>query len=342
MNRIRRPFGIACLALAVSISAFALEQWKQWKAPRVLQPVGELVEVDGRRSHIVCAGSGSPTVVLEAGLDPWGALSWARVQPEISNITRVCAYDRAGIAWSEPRGEKRDASRIAEELHKLLRAKSESPPYVLVGHSQGGTYARVFAGRYRKEVVGFVFIDSSTPRQDESLPQPAWAGAMIWLSRGLSETGLDRLRGLGGMPWLAESQRDALQALAPGSTRAIHHELRAISESSDQDEATASLGDRPLVVLTAGESVRRTPAWYALQAQLAGRSTNSDHRIIHGADHYIQNDRPESVIAAIAEVVHAVRVPCATSRLGSQAGNAGDRGAAGRRTRASNTTIPAS
>jgi alpha/beta hydrolase fold len=136
------------------------DQWGRWNTARVYPPPGDLVEFDGARSHLHCVGHGSPTVLLEAGLDPSGSFSWRRVLPDIAVTTRVCAYDRAGILWSEPRPGPRDAHRIADELHALLAAASEPPPYVMVGHSFGGLLVRVFDRRFKGEVVGFVLVDS--------------------------------------------------------------------------------------------------------------------------------------------------------------------------------------
>ena len=124
--------GAASLVLLL-VAGVVYEQWSRRSAARTFPPVRNLVEFDGSLSHLHCIGDGSPTVILEAGLDTRGSQAWVAVQPEIGSTTRVCSYDRAGIFWSEPRQEPRDANRIAEELHALLAAASESAPYVSVG-----------------------------------------------------------------------------------------------------------------------------------------------------------------------------------------------------------------
>src|ERR687893_2753882 len=112
------------------------------------QPPGRLVDVGGGISmHIYCTGEGSPTVVLDAGLNG-GTMSWAKVQEQVSNHTRVCSYDRAGMSWSEPGPKPRTFMRIADELHALLQAAGEQGPYVLVGHSVGAHTIRFFVQGY--------------------------------------------------------------------------------------------------------------------------------------------------------------------------------------------------
>jgi pimeloyl-ACP methyl ester carboxylesterase len=117
-----------------------------------------LVDVGGRRLNIVCAGTGSPTVILEAGLIA-DSSAWRLVQPEISRHTRVCSYDRAGLGFSDPTRSPRDAAAIVRDLHALLRGANVRPPYVLVGWSSGGLYTRLYQYRYPKEVSGLVEVD---------------------------------------------------------------------------------------------------------------------------------------------------------------------------------------
>src|SRR5215210_6539689 len=120
-----------------------------------------MVGVGGYRLHINCVGQGNPTVVLDAGSGGMSA-HWVRVQREVSGTTRVCAYDRAGMGWSEMGPDPRDAKQITSELHTLLKGAGIEGPYVLVGHSFGGMYMQTYAARYPDEVAGVVLVDSST------------------------------------------------------------------------------------------------------------------------------------------------------------------------------------
>lgn len=117
-------------------------------------PPGKMVDVGGLRMHIHCQGEvskGTPTVLMEAAEF---SLSWASVQPEVAKFARVCAYDRAGLGWSEASPDPRSGTNIVQELHTLLEQAGEKPPYLLVGHSKGGMYVRLFAQKYPLEVAG--------------------------------------------------------------------------------------------------------------------------------------------------------------------------------------------
>ena len=154
--------GLVVLAvIAVIYQAFGTEIYR-----RIYPPPGELVDVGGHSLHINCVGEGSPTVILESGS---GATSvdWANIQPEVANTTRVCAYDRAGTGWSEPGPGPGDPQQIAGELHTLLGNAGIDGPYVLVGHSFGGLYVRMYAELYPNEVEGMVLVDSSHPEQSK-------------------------------------------------------------------------------------------------------------------------------------------------------------------------------
>jgi pimeloyl-ACP methyl ester carboxylesterase len=137
---------------------------------RAYPPPGEMVDVGDHSLHINCIGHGSPTVILEAanfGMSAW----WVRVQKQLAQTTRVCAYDRAGLGWSERGPEPRDARQISSELHTLLKGADIEGPYVLVGHSYGGLYVRTYADRYPEETAGVVLVDSSHPEQFTRSPK---------------------------------------------------------------------------------------------------------------------------------------------------------------------------
>lgn len=116
------------------------------------------VATDGRTTRMLIAGSGPVTVVFESGLA--GPLEhWGRVQPFVSQFAKTVAYDRAGVGLSDAGPSPRDGRRIAGELHDALNSAGVPPPYVLVGHSLGGPFIRVFAGMYTREVNGMVLVD---------------------------------------------------------------------------------------------------------------------------------------------------------------------------------------
>jgi pimeloyl-ACP methyl ester carboxylesterase len=169
-------------------------------------PPGQLVEVGGHRLHIHCTGSGSPTVVIEAGLGDWST-GWDFVQQGVDKTTRVCTYDRAGWGWSEAGPLPRDAAQFAKELHTLLQTANMPGPYVMVGHSLGGFGVRVFVHDYASEVAGVVLIDAMSPRQFKQLqveaaPQTGKQSQPFSLPAMLARFGIVRLlaRPLGIMP----------------------------------------------------------------------------------------------------------------------------------------------
>jgi pimeloyl-ACP methyl ester carboxylesterase len=140
------------------------------KLPIITDPVyakpQRRVDMDhGRRMNLYCRGSGSPTVVFDSGMGD-STISWAMVQPALSKRTRTCSYDRAGLGFSDAATRPGTVRNMAEDLHALLQAAHIEPPYVLVGHSAAGMTVRVFADRYRDEVVGMVVVEGS--HEDQS------------------------------------------------------------------------------------------------------------------------------------------------------------------------------
>src|SRR5437762_235457 len=131
---------------------------------------GHLVDVGGRRLYVHCTGSGSPTVVLVSGLAETSVYWGGWIAPAVAQNTTVCAYDRAGQGRSDPPASPQDGAAVATDLHALLDHAQIPGPYVLVGHSTGGVYVRVFAARYPDQVAGIVFLDSQPNEALTGLP----------------------------------------------------------------------------------------------------------------------------------------------------------------------------
>src|SRR5215471_422569 len=123
-------------------------------------PPGKVIDIGGYRLHLNCSGNKGPTVVLIAGAGDF-SFDWSLVQPKIGEFARVCSYDRAGFAWSDPGPTPRTMKQEAFELHLLLAAAGIKGPYLLVGHSLGGLIARVYFDQYPQEVAGIVLVDST-------------------------------------------------------------------------------------------------------------------------------------------------------------------------------------
>jgi pimeloyl-ACP methyl ester carboxylesterase len=260
---------------------------------------------------------------MDAGLGGT-VLDWQLVQPEVAKSTRVCTYDRGGMGWSDPGAQPRTSQQIVRELHTLLGNVGGEGPYVLVGHSFGGTNMQVYASRYPDEVAGMVLVDSALEVEKAVTVTKALQPSPLLL-KIYATIGLTRLPyTLGGeTPGLTSPELADEQAAISSHRKhifALADETSSLEESFDENRADPmSLGDKPLMVLTAGsvqtegtglsqEQADQLDELHSeSQAALARRSENAKQIIAEHSGHYIQVEHPDLVVDAIRRVVEAAR-----------------------------------
>lgn len=313
-RRLRTAAAAIAATCAAGLLSAAVQGLGSARDRRRFPPPGRMVDVGGRRLHLLEAGAGPPTLVVVPALGE-NLLGWVRIQRELAAEMRVVLYDRAGTGWSDPppRG-RRSPVDIADELHGLLRAAGIAPPYVLAAHSMGGVIARAFAARYAAEVAGLVLVDSSHENQASRRRQLfGWAGGRVYyqrmaLRRRASVLGLRRLAAAAGrVPDLdADIARATLPEYAAAaraialSTRQRRASVREILVMAGLSSTPPDLGDIPLTVVTAGQVPYR--GWVAMQEEIAGLSTSSTRITAEGSGHYVQLDDPELVLRVIRDM----------------------------------------
>ena len=303
-------FFIIGLLIAGSIYQYLAER----RDLRLNPPLGDLVDVGGFRLHLHCIGSGSPTVIIEAGTNDF-SVGWRDIQSEVARRTRACSYDRAGAGWSDDDGEIPLPTHVVENLKAALDNALVQPPYLLVGHSWGGVLVREFAAQFPDQVAGLVLIDSSHENQylgrtDEIEELPV---GFLRYCHAASFVGMTRALRLRGEPWFDYPESRAMALYRTHSCAATLKMLYASDLSSVQTDPPRDLGALPLRVLTRGVADSGTDlspeeqaweeTWLSLQTELASLSTNSRHRIVAGASHFIHWDKPEVIIETIAELL---------------------------------------
>lgn len=255
-------------------------------------------DVGGRSLAFVRSGSGSPTVVLESGLGAESAW-YGPVQEAVTRFARVVRFDRAGKGLSDPAPTPRTSADMAADLRALLTNAGLPGPYVLVGQSVGGLNVRVYATRYPEDVVGMVLVDSMHEDQFLTLgpmlppPFPGEPAEITGLRQFWTVDWTDPTKNAEGIDFVA---------------------------SRAQGHAVTTLGDLPLIVLTAdyenAPELSAAPAefrrawaarWWELQGRLAALSSASTHTLVPGSGHFIQRDAPDAVVAAIREIVAMVQ-----------------------------------
>jgi pimeloyl-ACP methyl ester carboxylesterase len=243
-------------------------------------PVEGSFDVGGHKLWISCKGHGSPTVVMDSALGS-GANAWVGIQPSVSDMTRACVYDRAGLGKSEKGPSPRTSEQMMKELHALLAAAKVEGPYVLVGGAEGGLNVQMFAKKYSDEVAGLVLVDAVHPDLD------ARYAAIL-----TPEQELLRHQGINSNPEGATYEDTNL--------------------SGKQVREAGPLPVVPTVVLRHGLDMPQPQGWpvaeieriwLQMQEELAAMVPGAKLVVAENSKHYIQVNEPDLVISTILEVV---------------------------------------
>ena len=299
--------------LAAVLAAAAAWQWTmtQLEARRFPAP-GRLVDIGGRRLHLLCSGAGAPTVILEpSGLG--SVIQYDRVREALALDLRVCAYDRAGQGWSDPSPEVADARHLAADLSALLARSGEAPPYLFVASSAGGLTVELFAREHPKQVAGLVMVDALSGQVVRSLPQLQRLESIACRARVASWFGLPRMFDPLGLRRLPPAERDRAIAITyrTGTLATACSLTRAFAQSAKQIAAAPPLpADHWVIVLIHNDPAGIIPGvdaaeladfeqdWQLAQSEFAHQIPNGDAFIVHSR-HLIASERPEVVIGMI-------------------------------------------
>ena len=310
------------IALALALVSCSSGASKTTSATDSTRPERDDVRLpDKRLLSVRCAGRGLPTVILESGFGA-DAGAWYRVQPALAQTTRVCSYDRAGYGFSDPGPLPRDGAAIARDLDHALIAAGIRGPFIVVGHSAGGLYARLFAARRPQDVRGLVLVDPTVERR---APQPVGDGLdgirqRLHRCLGAAETSAQAAFDdpvWAGCVGANPDDNAAAVARRPATWRNQISELDAIfGRTSDQIlRLGAVLRDIPLYVITASETATSSPlapfgppvsVWELQHQQLAAMSQVGYQTTVVGP-HLLMIARPEVVLGAVREMVAATR-----------------------------------
>ena len=329
-HRTRRVFliGVGAL-LALAVAGAVYQSVSVRRETGRYPPPGQLVDVGGRRLHLVCIGEGRPTVIFESS-GFGNSLSSSKARAEVAAHTRVCSYDRMGTGWSDPGPAVISAGALADDLDRLLARAGVQPPYVLVPASIGGLTVELFARRHPQRVAGLVFVDAATSGAlDRIIPEVTWSRTQLaCLAPLVARLGVLRLLDpfdfrRTGAP--EEARAVALMYRVEPMTTGCGIVRGAATTAAEFRAAAPLAADVPLAVLSAESNAGLLPRGFsadryldvgdrhAIHEAMARRSSRGRWQVVPGSTHLIASSHPHVVAAVVLEMVAAVRRQYASS-----------------------------
>jgi pimeloyl-ACP methyl ester carboxylesterase len=299
------------LLIVLAAAGVGYEQWAEGRDAERYAPPGRLYDVGDHRLHLVCEGEGQPTVLLEAsGMGT--SQSYKEVLPLLAKRVRACAYDRAGMGFSERGPGARSAEALAADLKNLVAAAKLDRPLVLAGASMGGLTVELFAREHPADVRALVFIDAVDSQSLESIGSDlASKRYKVCAVATAARLGLVRLAD----PFKLTGMSAALAYRGAPFATACSMLSNLTQSDRELARAPALPPDLPLLVLTHGisrdliepgesEQYRQLePEWQRLQRALAGRSTRGKQKVVADSGHLIASERPQAVAEAMLELI---------------------------------------
>jgi pimeloyl-ACP methyl ester carboxylesterase len=314
----RLALGLLALVLLAVVGGASYQVIATRNLERKHPGPGKLFDVGGHRLHLHCQGSGSPAVIIDAGLSG-ASYDWETVATGIAPFTQVCTYDRAGYGWSDPGPRPRTSQQCVDELRTLLRQAKIEPPFILVGHSWGGLNARLFAGQHPEEVAGLILVDALNTdlvADTEPLGQVSKLFEFLNLTACLG-TPRATVRSIINAPLNDPSALEFRRAMLSRtkSAHVIYDELTGQSNWLSVRSAMKHLGNKPVVVISqlleeadrVGEAGAGNRQWEKDQLALVGIANNSKRIIAKTKGHNIQFNEPELIVDSVRELVESVR-----------------------------------
>ena len=315
--------GIVGAVLLAAVAGALYERHAVRRDAARFPPPGQLVDVGGRRLHLLCIGSGSPVVLFEqAGFA--NSASFATARTAVAARTRVCSYDRVGIGWSDPGPRTITAGLMADDLRRLLDAAGIPHPIVIVASSIGGITAELFARRYPDRVAGLVFLDAGNSEAAARTVASHVASAV-----GLGCSAATTIGAVGFLrlidPWdlrhqkTVESKRSAalmygakpwvmLCGIVRGARQTLE-EFAAAPPLRREIPVTALSADTkenflpPALARIIGTPGGNTAALLETHQHLAQGSAHGTWKVVPGSDHLIAGSQPQAVVNAVSEMI---------------------------------------
>jgi pimeloyl-ACP methyl ester carboxylesterase len=309
------------------VTGLIFEQVQRERDRERFPQIGRSVDIGGRMLDIYCSGSGTPAVILASGATwafnndpktmfengaPRPGYGWVAIQRELAKVTTACWYDRAGSGWSDLGPYPRDSAAQARDLHALLQAAAVPPPYVVVAESSAALDARVYTGLFPADVAGMVLVDGVHPDLFRSVSGgrrmhfPALVGhSQDVMARAFNRLGLYRLGGSRrepepAPPGITPAEWDTIWHLAHGSKAksALMQDIASWEVSANEARASGSLGERPLVVVSSGNT-----EWMELQIDLVRLSKRGKQAVVGESRDDLMYHAPAAVIEAARQVL---------------------------------------
>jgi protein-S-isoprenylcysteine O-methyltransferase Ste14/pimeloyl-ACP methyl ester carboxylesterase len=315
----------AAFLVLLALTGLTYEAYADAQAAREFPAPGTMVDIGGRRLHLVCIGRDDPmepTVMFLAS--GWGnAISSSKARERLGTRTRVCSYDRLGQGWSDAAPGVTTIAGMADDLGVLQDRAKLTAPFVLVASSIGGLTAEMFTRKFPERVAGLVFVDAANSLFMPRLVERSWIITALACATGtLSRFGVIRL--MNPFEFASDSEgarRSAAITYGARPWSAICAMARGLSATQREfDQAPPLPSEMPVVALSASSSRQIMPPFVEpfVDPEAIRAETEAAHRAfanrvrgtwkkVPDSTHLVADSQPDAVADAVFDLLDRLR-----------------------------------
>ena len=303
---IKRLLFLLGVVLVLLLTSFTYHKLALQREKASLNPIGQMVSVDGHEMSVFVKGQGPKTLVFLSGAGTASPiLDFKELYNGLSKEYKIVVVERAGYGYSEDTSKSRDVYEVLSETRQALAKTHVSGPYIILSHSMASLETLLWQEKYPSEVKAIIGLDWALP---ESYAHLTIHPQILRMARWGSQLGL--LRYLPGRLYvpnanLSSSDHRLYQRIAYRQilSKAMLNESLSVKENAKKVDAKINSQIPTLLLVSNGEGTSFSKEEWRNYATRFAKDQKNIELTFYDAPHYLYHYQTKEVVAKIEDFI---------------------------------------